>query len=80
MKVRGLEQRSRTPLRVKVFITNLIPTIKVSKKIFPEKLIGVIVPYGNNGMQLKELAEFSLFSESLELNKTLIAYELVEEK
>jgi hypothetical protein len=35
----------------------VIPTIKVSKKIFPKKLIGVIVPYWNNSMQLKELAD-----------------------
>jgi hypothetical protein len=69
----GLEQRSSHLASQVFFITNLIPTIKVSKKIFPEKLIGVIVPYGNNGMQLKGLVEFSLFRESLELNKTLIA-------
>jgi hypothetical protein len=46
---------------------------QVSKKIFPKKLIGVIVPYWNNSMQLKGLVEFSLFRESSVLYKTLIA-------
>jgi hypothetical protein len=43
------------------------------KENFPKKLSGVIVPYGNNSMQLKGLVEFSLFRESSVLYKTLIA-------
>ena len=71
-----MEQRSRTPLRVKVFYYEPDPHYQFFRESFPKKLIGVIVPYGNHSMQLKGLVEISLFRESSVLYKTLIAESL----
>jgi uncharacterized LabA/DUF88 family protein len=38
--------------------TDLVPAIETSKKVFPEKSIAVVIPYGNHSTQLKTVAHF----------------------
>ncbi len=59
--------------------SDLIPSIKAVKKVFPEKQIGVVIPIGRRAEELKSVCDFhmkmkqkhlesSMFDDELEIN------------
>jgi len=57
--------------------SDLIPSVKAVKKLFPTKLIGVIIPIGRNAEELKNICDFHMKIKEKHLVSSLLPNPLV---